>query len=302
MNAVIDSLRRFNRFHTRFVGALDARYLGSDMPLVEARLLYEIATRDAPLAVDLQGVLGLDPGYASRILRRFEQRGWIARGRGADARRRPIGLTDAGRAAFADLDRRQHDIIDRQLAGLGDADRRVLVEALETSHRLLAGADTAAYSVRPFAAGDMGMIAARQAILYDEVYGWGRPMEALLGEVTAGFLRNFREGRDQCWVAESAGSMAGSVFVVDAGDDIAQLRLLYVEPWARGLGIGSDLVERCIAFARAAGYARLRLWTHTVLESARRIYAAAGFAIVETAIHHEFGKPQQGEIWEMPLD
>ncbi|MES2059161.1 MAG: bifunctional helix-turn-helix transcriptional regulator/GNAT family N-acetyltransferase [Pseudomonadota bacterium] len=302
MDSTIQSLRAFNRFHTRFIGVLGADYLHSTMSLTEARLLYEIATRDAPLAVDLQQILGLDAGYASRIVRRFEQRGWVARGRSDDARRRPIELTEAGRAIFADLQRRQHDLLESRVGSLGAADRRMLVTALDTARNLLSHTEPAGYTVRTFETGDMGLVAARQAILYHESHGWGAPMEVLLGEVTSRFLRDFQPGREQCWIAESAGTMAGSVFVVDAGDGAAQLRLLYVEPWARGMGIGGDLVARCLTFARAAGYGSLRLWTHTVLESARRIYADAGLRIVSTEIHHEFGKPEQGETWEIALN
>jgi len=302
MDQTLSSLRAFNRFYTHFSGALDARFLGGPLTLAEARMLYEIATRDGPVAVDLQQALGLDAGYASRILRKFESGGWIERGRGTDARRRPIALTAAGRAAFADLDHRQRAVLEARIETLGDIDQRALVTALDTARGLLSNDKKGGYTVRTFTTGDMGMITARQAILYHESHDWGAPMEALLGEVTSRFLRDYREGRDQCWVAESGGVMAGSVFVVDAGDGVAQLRLLYVEPWARGMGIGGDLVARCITFAREAGYATLRLWTHTVLESARRIYAAAGLEIVKTEIHHEFGRPEQGEIWEMALN
>ncbi|MES1975508.1 MAG: helix-turn-helix domain-containing GNAT family N-acetyltransferase [Pseudomonadota bacterium] len=301
MDSTLLALRAFNRFYTRFSGALDARFLGSDLSLVEARLLYEIATRDQPLAVELQQILGLDAGYASRLLRKLEGKGWIRRGRGEDARRRPIALTEAGRAAFADLDQRQRAVLEHHLARLGDTDRRVLRTVLDTARGLLSAESAAGYSVRTFDTGDMGLIAARQAILYRESHGWAMPMEVLLCDVTARFLRDYRPGRDQCWVAESGGAMAGSIFVVDAGDNVAQLRLLYVEPWARGMGIGGDLVNRCVTFARAAGYATLRLWTHSVLESARRIYAGAGFAIVSTEVHHSFGQPEQGEIWELSL-
>ena len=161
---------------------------------------------------------------------------------------------------------------------------------------------TKPYTIRTFRPGDMGLVCARQAVLYHEGYGWGRRMEALLGEITSAFLRHFKPGREQCWIAEIEGVMAGSVFVTDAGDNVAKLRLLYVEPSARGLGLGNDLVRHCIAFARDAGYDKLQLWTHSILLSARKIYAAAGMEIVSTEVHHEFGKPEQGEIWELALD
>lgn len=301
MDQTLSSLRAFNRFYTHFSGALDAHFLGSAMSLAEARMLYEIATREGPVAVELQQALGLDAGYASRILRKFESSGWIERGRGTDARRRPIALTATGRAAFADLDHRQRAVLEARIETLGEVDQRALVTALDAARGLLSNDAKRGYTVRTFGTGDMGMITARQAILYRESHDWGAPMEVLLGEVTARFLRDYREGREQCWVAESGGVMAGSVFVVDAGEGVAQLRLLYVEPWARGMGIGSDLVGRCVTFAREAGYTTLKLWTHTVLDSARRIYAGEGFRIVSTEVHHEFGRPEQGEIWEMEL-
>lgn len=299
MENAVAALRRFNRAYTSFAGLLDARYNGSDMSLAEARALYEIA-HGARLASDIQAVLRLDPGYLSRIIRGFQTRGWITRGRGADARQRPIELTPAGRDAFEALDRTTHDRAADQLAGLAEADREALTAALDSMRTLLGGSGIAPYEIRTFRAGDMGMIAARQSILY-QGFDWNRPMEALLGEVTAAFVRHFKPGRDQCWIAERAGVMAGSVMLVDAGDGVAKLRLLYVEPWARDLGIGGALVDRCIAFARDAGYTRIALWTHTVLTSARRIYDAAGFRLTETAMHHDFGRPEQGETWELDL-
>ena len=299
MEDAITALRSFNRFHTRFVGALDARYLGTELSLVEARLLYEIATRAAPLASELQTELGLDAGYVSRILRRFEGRGWIRRGRGEDARRRPIELTEEGRNAFASLDERSREALAQHVEHLSASDRETLVAAMDTVQSLLTRRE-APWSIRTFRTGDLHLLASRQSVLYKD-YGWGRPMEVLQGEVCTAFLKNYREGREQCWIAERAGSMAGSVFLAETGEHECQLRMLYVEPWARGLGIGQALVAECIAFARAAGYRTMRLWTHTVLESARRIYQAAGFELVATEIHDRFGKPEQGETWELRL-
>ena len=299
MDDAVAAVRAFTRFYTRVVGALDAHYMDSDLSLAEARLLYEIANRAAPLAAELQAELGLDAGYVSRILRRFQAEGWITRGRGADARRRPISLTEAGRRLFAGIDARARAQIAGRIDSLGESDRATLVEALGAA-RVLLGGGTAPWRIRTFRAGDLAMIAARQSILY-EPYGWARPMEILQGEVTTAFLRDFKPGREQCWVAERAGAMAGAVLLVDAGGNVGQLRLLHVEPWARGLGIGSALVAECVGFARAAGYDKVRLWTHTVLVSARRIYEAAGFRIVATEVHHEFGKAEQGETWELVL-
>lgn len=299
MTDAIVAVRAFNRFYTRFAGALDAHYMDSDLSLAEARLLYEIANREAPLAAELQAELGLDAGYVSRILRRFQAKGWIERGRGEDGRRRPISLTGAGRAYFAAIDARTRAQVAARLDGLSGGERDSLVAALETVTGLLSAGE-ATWHIRTFGAGDLPLIASRQAILY-EPYGWKRPMEVLLGEVTTAFLRDFRPGREQCWVAERAGMMAGAVLLVDAGDNVGQLRLLHVEPWARGLGIGGALVDECIRFAREAEYDVIRLWTHTVLTPARRIYEAAGFRIVSTEVHHEFGKPEQGETWELAL-
>ena len=299
MDDAIAALRAFNRFYTRFAGALDAHYMDSELSLAEARLLYEIANRETPLAAELQAELGLDAGYVSRILRRFQAKGWIARGRGEDARHRPISLTGAGRAYFAALDARTRAEVAGRIESLGPADRETLVGAMAAVTGLLGGGG-APWHIRAFRTGDLALIASRQSILY-EPYGWGRPMEILQGEITAAFLKAFKPGREQCWVAERAGMMAGAVLIVDAGDNVGQLRLLHVEPWARGLGIGSALVAECTSFARAAGYDVVRLWTHTVLTSARRIYEAAGFRIVSTEVHREFGTPEQGETWELEL-
>lgn len=299
MDDAVAALRAFNRFYTRFAGALDAHYMDSDLSLAEARLLYEIANREAPLAAELQAELGLDAGYVSRILARFQAKGWIERGRGSDGRRRPIGLTAAGRAYFAALDARTRAEVASRIEPLGAADRETLTGAMAAVTGLLGGGG-APWHIRTFRTGDLFTIAARQSILY-EPYGWGRPMEILQGEITTGFLRDFKPGREQCWVAERAGTMAGAVLIVDSGDNVGQLRLLHVEPWARGLGIGSALVAECVSFARGAGYDLVRLWTHSVLLSARRIYEAAGFRIVSTDVHHEFGKAEQGETWELML-
>jgi DNA-binding MarR family transcriptional regulator/N-acetylglutamate synthase-like GNAT family acetyltransferase len=301
MDGTVASLRSFNRFYTRFVGALDAHYLNSDLSLVEARLLYEVATRERPLASEIQAELGLDAGYISRLLRRFQSRGWISRGRGDDGRQRPIALTSEGRSAFAALDERSRGEIVQRLEAIGPTDRATLVQALATVKSLLSGKE-APWTMRTFRSGDLPLIASRQAVLYAEGFDWGRPMEVLLGEVTTAFLRDFKPGREQCWVAERAGSLAGSVMLVDAGEGVGQLRLLHVEPWARGLGIGGALVAECVRFAREAGYSKVRLWTHSVLGSARRIYQAQGFRIVSSEVHHEFGRPEQGETWELALE
>jgi DNA-binding MarR family transcriptional regulator/GNAT superfamily N-acetyltransferase len=302
MKAAAARLRRFNRFFTQFVGALDPKFLGTEMSLAEARLLFEIAQKEGLLASDLQATLLMDGGFVSRVLGRFESRGWIARGQGgADARQRPISLTEAGRKAFRELDDRQQAAVETSVSRLQPAERRALTEALDTVQTLLGQAPEPAVSLRTFRAGDMGLIAARQSILYRDIYGWGPQIEVTEGEVTTNFLRNFKPGLEQCWVAELGGVMAGSVFLTDEGGGLSRLRLLYVEPFAQGRGIGTLLVSSCVAFARAAGYREVTLWTHSILETARHIYAAHGFVITETAMHEHFGMPLMGETWSLQL-
>jgi GNAT superfamily N-acetyltransferase len=209
-------------------------------------------------------------------------------------------LTHEGRAAFERLDTRQRAQVQSTLERLTPSQRRDLAAAL-SSARLLMGDRLKAFTLRTFRAGDMGMIAARQAILYREVYGWGPQIEVIEGEVATAFLRDFKPGREQCWIAEVDGAMAGSIFLTDEGSGLSRLRLLYVEPTARGLGIGEALVSTCVAFARDVGYQAITLWTHTILESARRIYAAHGFDIVDVHTHHDFGPLVQSETWRLNL-
>jgi GNAT superfamily N-acetyltransferase/DNA-binding MarR family transcriptional regulator len=306
MTDTVASLRAFNRFHTRFSGALQPSYMESGMGLTAARMLYEIAQGGAVdeggvLAMELQDRLDIDSGYASRILRGFEKQGWIVRGRGSDARRRPIGLTRLGQDAFDMLDARTRKDTESRIAGLDIDARERLSDALATVRQLLGDQVDDPWHIRTAQPGDLALIASRQTILYNRDYGWGRGMEVLESEVTTDFLRDFKPGREQCWVADRHGRMLGAVMVVDAGGGVAQLRLLHVEPDARGMGIGGLLVDTCVAFARAAGYTRMLLWTHTVLEGARRIYERAGFTITSVESHDHFGEPVQGETWEMPL-
>jgi DNA-binding MarR family transcriptional regulator/N-acetylglutamate synthase-like GNAT family acetyltransferase len=302
MEDAIAAVRLFNRFYTRRVGALNQRFLGTELSLPEARLMFEIEHADAPVAADLQKLLGMDAGYLSRVLSRFEARGWVTRQPGeGDQRRRPIVLTAAGRAIFDLIDQRQRDEVREMLAPLAPAQQADLVAALGEARTLLDPTPDKSFSVRQWRTGDLGLLTARQSAFYKEVYGWGRGLELNIADATANFLRNYREGRDNGWIAEVAGAMAGSVLLTDEGDGLCRLRLLYVEPMARGRGIGDHLVDLCLSFAREVGYTAMTLWTHTVLTSARRIYAAHGFEIVEVEIHEEFGEPVQGETWRMEL-
>ncbi len=301
MTDAIAALRAFNRFYTSRVGALDARFLGTDLSLVEARVLYEVATRGTALASTLVAELGIDPGFVSRIVRRLSAQGLIERGQGADARHRPITLTAAGEAAFAEMDRRQYDRVADNLAHLDDGNARRLMAALATVRALLAPAVAAPVGIRPFRPGDMAVIVAAQSDYYARQHGWAREMEALLLDVTGEFLRTHVAGRTECWIAERDGVPVGSVFCFDAGGGTAQLRLMYVDESVRGLGVGRQLAERCVGFARDAGYRDIILWTHTVLTAARTLYASIGFRLESVEMHEEFGEPVQGEIWRMPL-
>jgi DNA-binding MarR family transcriptional regulator/GNAT superfamily N-acetyltransferase len=298
MEDAIDAVRRFNRFYTRRVGALNARFLGTELSLPEARLMFEIAHAERPLASDLQKALDMDAGYISRVLRRFETRGWIQREAGEDdGRRRPISLTPRGREIFELIDARQRAEVAGMLANLAPMQQGDVVAALGGARALLGEAPGKDYQIRTFRAGDLGMLSARQSQFYLENYGWGRGLELNIMDAATNFLRNFREGRDQGWIAEVNGAMAGSILVTDEGDGLSRLRLLYVETMARGRGIGDALVSTCIDFARQAGYRAMTLWTHQVLTSARRIYAAHGFEIIATEMHEDFGRPELGETW-----
>jgi DNA-binding MarR family transcriptional regulator/GNAT superfamily N-acetyltransferase len=298
----VQAVRRFNRFFTKMVGALDANFLDTGMTLAEARVLFEIA-HNAPCFADaVQGALDLDAGFLSRMLLRFESKGWVRRDRlDKDARRRTIELLPAGRDVFKRLDQRQRREVEKILGRLSAGDRRRLVSALDTARHLMDGDDGASFRLRPFGPGDMGLIVSRQAVLYRDAYGWGYGIEVNEGEVVTAFLKNFKPGREQCWVAELDGQMAGSIFLTDEGDGLSRLRLLYVEPVFQGRGIGEALVSICISFAREVGYARITLWTHTVLETARRIYARHGFRLVEQHEHNSFGPAVMGETWELDL-
>ena len=302
MEDIIASVRAFNRFYTRFVGALEAGFLGTEASLIEARLLFEIGHREAPVATDLQAALAMDAGYLSRMLGRLAERGWLVRERGqADARRRPLRLTQEGQEILAVIDARQRERIASALSALAPVQQADLSAALGMARLLLDPPAAPAVTIRPFRTGDLPMIAARQSLLYAQENGWGRGLEANEAQTIANFLQGFKPGREQCWIAELDGVMAGSVLLTDENEGLARLRLLYVEPFARGHGLGTRLVATCVGFARDLGYVAMTLWTHTVLESARRIYAAQGFSIVAAGEHEAFGVPVMGETWRLVL-
>lgn len=300
----VDSVRHFNRFYTRRIGVLGEHILRSDYSLAEARVLYELAHRASPAAAELSRDLSLDPGYLSRMLRGLENRGLIARQPSrSDGRQMHIALTDAGRAAYAPLNRQSAEAVAAMLSPLGPHDRTRLVGALATVEELLSDAPRAAPALvlRRHQPGDIGWIIHRQARLYAEEYGWDETYEGLVAEILAAFVKNFDESRERAWIAEMDGAIVGSVFLVRHDDAIAKLRLLYVEPAARGLGLGRRLVDEVIAFARGKGYRTLTLWTNDVLAAARRIYEAAGFRLVSQGRHKSFGKDLVGQNWELKL-
>jgi DNA-binding MarR family transcriptional regulator/GNAT superfamily N-acetyltransferase len=299
----VEAVRRFTRFYTRQIGVLHEGLLNSPFSLAEARVLYELAHRDMPTAAELGTELGLDAGYLSRILRGFVKNGLLAKTPSEqDGRQRFLALTAKGRKAFAPLDRRSRDEVGAMLADLAPAEQARLIEAMRTVETLL-GRKTAppAYVLRPHRPGDIGWVIHRHAALYAQEYGWDESFEALVAEIGAKFIRDFDIRRERCWIAERDGDIVGSVFLVKQSDTVAKLRLLIVEPAARGLGIGHRLVDECIRFARQAGYRQLTLWTNDILVAARRIYEAAGFRLVLEEKHRSFGHDLVGQNWELDL-
>jgi DNA-binding MarR family transcriptional regulator/GNAT superfamily N-acetyltransferase len=300
-------VRRFNRFYTRLVGALDEGHLASAYTLAEGRVLYEIANGDGPTAADVGRALGLDAGYLSRILRRFEEGGLVTRETSAaDARRSHLRLTDAGRAAFAELDARARDDVGARVGRLSDGEQRRLLGALATVQALLGDDPTptdATVTLRPPRPGDLGWVVARNGAIYAEEYGWDASYEGLVARIVADFARDFDPALERCWIAERGGENVGCIFLVKHPErpGVARLRLLLVEPSARGLGVGRRLVDECVRTARELGYARMTLWTNSVLSSARRIYEAAGFALVEETPHTMFGQELVAQVWERDL-
>ena len=300
----IADLRRFNRFYTQKIGVLVEGLLKSPFSLTEARVLYELAREEQSTATHLGTQLGLDPGYLSRILRSFERRGLIRRTPSqSDRRLWLLSLTAQGRAAFALLDARSHDQIGTMLRDMSEGEKIRLVAAAAMIERLLnpASGDRAPYLLRPHRPGDMGWITQRHAVLYAREYGWDIQFEALVAEIVAKFIRTFDPRRECCWIAEKDGENVGSVVLVDEAETVAKLRLLLVEPEARGLGIGARLVQECLRFARQAGFRTVRLWTNSVLVAARRLYEREGFRLIEAQPHFSFGHDLIGETWELAL-
>jgi DNA-binding MarR family transcriptional regulator/GNAT superfamily N-acetyltransferase len=299
----IAAVRSFNRFYTRQIGLLQDGLHRSEFSLAEARVLYELAHGIAPTATAVAKNLDLDPGYLSRIVAKFAEQELVTKLTSSEDRRQSqLKLTTKGRHAFARLDRGSDDQVASMLANLGANEQERLIGAMRAIEQLLAPhTKQESYLLRPHRAGDMGWVVARHGVLYAEEYHWDIRIEAYVAEVVAEFIRNYDPARECCWIAEVDGEPVGSVFLVKGSGDIAKLRLLLVEPKARGLGIGRRLVEECIRFARQSGYKGITLWTHSILTSARRIYQGAGFRLVNEEPHASFGHTLIGETWDLCL-
>lgn len=300
----VAAVRRFTRFYTHRIGLLDEGLLQTNFSLTQGRVLYELAQQRETTATALVAVLNVDHGYLSRILRSFEERDLIVRRRDKkDGRQIVVSLTTKGYKTFAALDQRSQRETGTMLKHLDEPQQARVVTAMGTIERLIThdSAPERRYTLRSHRPGDMGWVVARHGVLYAAEYGWSSHIEAITADIVSAFLKNFDPAREHCWIAEIDGEPAGSVFLVKETDDVARLRLLLVEPGARGLGIGARLVEECIAFARKAGYRRITLWTHGVLTAARAIYQKAGFRLVEQWVHADFGKPEPSESWELEL-
>lgn len=295
----VAAVRDFNRFYTKVIGVLGEGLVRTPYSLTEARVLFELAQRDATEVTELRRSLGLDAGYLSRMLARFDADGVTTRERsGTDARRQVVKLTDSGKAAFAMLDERSGADIGALLAGLADDDQRRLIAAMETIREVLdAARSQPPLTLRPLAPGDVGWVVHRHGVLYAQEYGWDETFEALVARILADYVDNRDPVRENAWIAEVDGAPVGCVFCMRRDDETAQLRLLLVEPDARGLGVGTRLVDECLRFARDAGYRRIMLWTNDVLTAARRIYERAGFTLVKEEKHHSYGHDLIGQDW-----
>jgi DNA-binding MarR family transcriptional regulator/GNAT superfamily N-acetyltransferase len=298
----IAAVRRFSRFYTRVIGALHNGLLHSSFSLAEARVLYELAQRAGVTATELGRELDLDPGYLSRILQRIERDGLLARTPSPiDRRQSLLSLTPAGHDAFAPLDARSREEMGALLAPLAESAQASVVVAMGCIEALLGAPRSGPWLLRQHRSGDIGWVVGRHGALYAEEYGFDARFEALVARVAGEFLALHDPVRERCWVAEYDGVNVGSVFLVRQSDEEAKLRLLLVEPAARGLGIGRRLVAECISFARETGYRRIALWTNEVLVAARAIYQQAGFRLVASKPHSDFGPPMVGEDWVLEL-
>jgi len=302
----VPTVRAFNRFWTQQIGLLQAGLVDTPYSLTEARVLFELAQGEATDLADLRSALRLDAGYLTRIVGRLKDAGLVTAERSPDdGRRQVIRLTERGRTEFGTLDLRSSVATAAMLEGLAAADRRRLVAAMTTIEDTLAprsGEPPRAYLLREPGPGDLGWMVQRNGVLYAAEYGWDQSYEALVARIVADFGQDHDPARERAWIAEVDGEPVGCVLCVRRDDETAQLRILLVDPVARGLGIGARLVAECIRFARTAEYRSLILWTNVVLVSARRIYEAAGFELVDEASHHSFGQDLVGQTWHLDLE
>jgi DNA-binding MarR family transcriptional regulator/N-acetylglutamate synthase-like GNAT family acetyltransferase len=307
MNSVarVQAVRHFNRFYTRQIGALRQGWLGSAFSLAEARVMYELAHHDQPTATDVRKELGLDAGYLSRMLRSLDTRGFVRRARSTtDGRRAHLSLTARGNAAMTQLDQATQKDVAAMLETLSAGDQRRLIAAMQVIEALLGKKREApaSYLLRAPHSGDLGWIVHRQGIVYAEEWGYNEEFEALSAKIVAAFVQHLRPSKERCWIAEKDGEIVGSVFVVQKSHTVAQLRLLFVEPSARGLGIGSRLIDECVRFAKQAGYRKITLWTQSELAAARSLYKKAGFTLCAKKVHDSFSrKGLVAETWDRPL-
>jgi DNA-binding MarR family transcriptional regulator/N-acetylglutamate synthase-like GNAT family acetyltransferase len=299
----VEAVRAFNRFYTNVIGVLREGLVSTPYSLTEARVIFELAQRDATEVAHLRRALDIDPGYLSRILSRFEADGLASKERSsADARRQVIRLSRHGRAAFQTLDQRSASEVHRLLSGLAEEDQRRLVAAMGAIKEILEDASKRRiFVIRAPRSGDYGWVVHRHGVLYAEEYGWDETFEALVARIVADYVEHHRPEREAAWIAEVDGHPVGCVFCVRKNDRVAQLRLLLVEPRSRGMGMGSRLVEECMSFAKRTGYEEMMLWTNDVLVDARRVYERAGFELVEEEAHHSFGRDLVGQTWSRQL-
>ncbi|OLC08104.1 MAG: MarR family transcriptional regulator [Gemmatimonadetes bacterium 13_1_40CM_70_11] len=300
----VAAVRRFNRFYTKQIGLLQEHLLRSPFSLTEARIIYELAHHEETTATTLGAELGLDAGYVSRILRAFEKRGLIRKQHSkTDGRQTLLRLSARGEDAFAALNADSHHDIATMLRALPSDGQSRMLDAMHAIEDVLGARPerTTPYILRPHRSGDMGWVVERHGVLYAQEYGWDETFEALVAEIVARFIRRFDPGRERCWIAERDGENVGSVFLVKKSPTVGQLRLLLVEPSARGLGIGFRLVEECTGFAREVGYRKIVLWTNSVLHAARRIYERVGYRLTAEDPHHSFGHDLVGQTWELTL-
>jgi DNA-binding MarR family transcriptional regulator/GNAT superfamily N-acetyltransferase len=300
----VEAVRRFSRFYTRQVGVLHEGYNGSEFSLTEARVIYELAHREAATASDLAKYLDLDPGYLSRILKNFQERRLVQRqASDLDARQYLLSLTEVGQQRFAELNARSRGDMAKMLSALTARQQQRLISAMSEIEALLSAEPErgAPYILRPHQPGDIGWAVQKHGELYAREYGWDETFEALAAEVGAKFLRDFDPKKERAWIAEKDGENIGFVMLIKQSDKVAKLRMLLVDPKARGLGIGKRLVEECIRFARNRGYKTMTLWTNDILATACHIYREAGFKLVAEERHHSFGHDLVGQTWELDL-